>query len=661
MFKFNLSRLFSTGFFCLLISMTFVSVPVYAQTDPPPPPTTDPPPDDGSDDPPHPDDGTDDPPHPDDGTDDPMHPDNGTDDPCAGATSGDIPLGCGDPNAPPPPDPNDIGDLDGSAIDDLEPNTIKDFTGEHIDRLDPTAVGSLDSTQLGVLDPNAVDSFSSDHIGNLDPTAVSGFSRDHIDNLDPNAVAGFTSDQVGNLDPTAVGGFDSGQLGKLSDQAFGALDRDHVDNLDASALGGITGTQLANLDPTAAAGFDSTQLGMIPIDAIDDQSSDHVSQLDRDAVKGLSVEQFDSLDPTALQGFDRNNLGGLDDDVIRDLDPTDLANLNATEVQNLPDGDPPAFLTSLDRSNVSPDDVTDFLPSGWQIDSATGDLSAPPGADLAFPTLDQSGVDDGTTLPTLPDFSRDLSLGGGQGDDSVLMGLDSALDSANLGGFGFQQSPDGILTVASDGDPDTTVGAFIPDADNMTQAADGFTPGIAVDDRGAYVLTTDDGYQTPLLPTARDPDDIVGAILGSEVTVGGQGETRIDLPESDGGGPVVGAFDPVVEITSDAAGLYRTGSGADEEIRVVYEDGTSQTMRPAINNPDEFDQAARAVPGVESVEINTDGTIDVRFDGVDLVLRPLFDVTDGTAAGSADPTLTVEDGRFFFDNSNGDRQEFVAI
>ena len=407
-------------------------------------------------------------------------------------------------------------------------------------------------------------------------------------------------------------------------------------------------------------GLDADQVRNIPLDAIDNLDAAQVDQLDKDAVSGLTADQFANLDPDALAGFNRDNLGGLDENVIHEIDADDLDNLDPEEVRHLDGDDFARLVTNLDHASITTDAVAGLLPDGWSLDAASGDLTAPPGSSLAFRSLDQSDADDGTTVPELPDFSRGLSVGGDVEDDNVLTGLDTALDAAGAGNLSFKQSADGILTVVSKGDESVALASFIPDANNMTQAPAGFTAGLSTDSRGAYVLTTDDGYQIPLLPAVRDPDDIVDLLPGTEVIIGDRGETTITRPQGDGSNPIVGIFDPLIVTSTLPPGLYSSGDGADEELLVVFADGSAQTLRPTIQSPDEFEQAANATAGVESVEINTDGSIDIRFEGADLTIRPLFDIEPGSATGDATPTLLIEDGRFFFVNSDGDRQEFVA-
>ena len=185
-------------------------------------------------------------------------------------------------------------------------------------------------------------------------------------------------------------------------------------------------------------------------------------------------------------------------------------------------------------------------------------------------------------------------------------------------------------------------------------------PGLTIDDRGAVVLTTDDGYQIPLLPAPRDPDEIVDLLSGTEVIIDAGGETTITKPEGFFSDPIVGKFDPLVELSDEAPGLHRMGDGPDQEILIVYADGTAQRFLPAIQSPSAFDQAASAIPGLDNVQFNTDGSIIIRYEGGDLHARPEFEVEAGTADGNATPMLTQEGERFFFTDSDGSPQEFFV-
>jgi len=170
-------------------------------------------------------------------------------------------------------------------------------------------------------------------------------------------------------------------------------------------------------------------------------------------------------------------------------------------------------------------------------------------------------------------------------------------------------------------------------------------------------LTTDDGYQIPLLPVSKDVDGIIDVIPGAQVDVGKGGETTITSPDGEDSNTIVGIFDPIVMTSDEPPGIYRTGEGADQEATIVYHDGTLQRLLPTIQSPDEFTQAAKDIPDVGDVKINVDGSITINYQGADVTLKPLFDIESSSADGTLTPMITIEDGKFYFSNSDGDKQE----
>ncbi len=148
------------------------------------------------------------------------------------------------------------------------------------------------------------------------------------------------------------------------------------------------------------------------------------------------------------------------------------------------------------------------------------------------------------------------------------------------------------------------------------------------------------------------------AILGTggAIEIGRGGETRI---QDAGDNPIVGIFDPFIRPSELAPGLYRVGDAGDETITIVYADGTSQTMRPTIQSPDDFVRAGESIPGVDEVRVRADGTIEVEFGGGELRLRPRFDVTPGNGSGTVTPSIAPNsNGDFEFINRDGDIQIF---
>jgi len=63
------------------------------------------------------------------------------------------------------------------------------------------------------------------------------------------------------------------------------------------------------------------------------------------------------------------------------------------------------------------------------------------------------------------------------------------------------------------------------------------------------------------------------------------------------------------------------------EGRVVYDDGTSQSIYPSVLYPQTFIQLAYGFSGVQSVIYNVDGTYSLVFNGANYLLLPTFDTT----------------------------------
>ena len=492
--------------------------------------------------------------------------------------------------------------------------------------------------------------FKQDQVAAMDPTAMGGFKSNQIAAFDPNAVAGFKQDQVAAFDPNAVAGFKPEQVA-----AF-----------DPNAVAGFKPDQVAALDPTAVAGFKPTQVAALDPDAMTGIKQDQMKNFSKNAVGGLTSDQFTKLPDDALKGLTKDNLGGLGTDVVKNFDDTTIAKLDPNEVKSLAGDDFSKLMTNVDPTKVTADAVDDLLPTGWELDKTTGDLKAPPGAALSFKTIDQSASANinETTLPPLPDLSKNLALGGGTGDagGGVLAGLDKALDAAaGAGQYKFEQRNDGILNLKTAG-ADDAAAAFIPDTSKMKQAPAGTAPGVSQDATGAFVLTTDKGYQIPLLPALADPDAVKNQLpADSKIEVGTGGQTTIsDLGVAGSDKPVVGMPSPLLVQSDKAPGAYRDGTGPDAKIEIVNADGKAQVITPAFKAQDEFKTALESF-GVTDLKINTSGTIDLTFGGQQLTLKPHFDI-ETKSDGTSYPAGVTQDGdKFYFTNEKGERQQLSVV
>ena len=438
----------------------------------------------------------------------------------------------------------------------------------------------------------------------------------------------------------------------------GTLTSDQLGKLDAGAVASFDKTQIADLDPAAVAGLSADQVKVIDTVAIGGFNKEQISKLSQSAISGLTTDQFDKIAPAALSGLTKDNLGGLGSKVIGNITPEVLSNLNIDAVKGMATEEFSKFITNLDSTKITTDNVDGLLPSGWTIE-ASGQLKAPPGAKLAFKTLEKVTNINNTSLPTLPDLSKSFSLGGG-GNGSILDGLDKAIDSSNIG-YNFYQRSDGILNLrAIDASLDLTpAAAFLPDTSEMKQAPKNSVPGIGVDSRGAYVLITDKGYSIPLLPALINPDAVKNLLpVTSEIEIGSGGQTTISDLGDGRGNAVAGVPNPLVSTSIKSAGIYSIGSGAKEKIEIVQADGSLQVISPAFKDQDGLIRALYAIPEVAGVEINTDGTVDLIYNGSSLILKPHFDVEVKEGGGKYLAGIIQDNGKFYFTNAKGERQQF---
>jgi hypothetical protein len=536
------------------------------------------------------------------------------------------------------------------------------FAADQVAGLDATAMSGLGADQLGGMSATAMGGFAADQVAGLDATAMSGLGADQLGGMSATAMAGFDATQVTNMKATAMSGLGATQLAGLSTTAMAGFEAAQITGMTAAAMSGLGADQLAGLPTTAVAGFESDQIKEISVEAIANLDADKMGTLSKEALGGITTDQFGALGAEALGGLKSENLGGLGADVFSAMSEDDLANLDATEVKEMAGEDFSKLVTNLNEFSVTPDTVADLLPEGWDIDS-DGDLTAPPGAGLAFATLEKAAPTDGeATIAPLPDLSTNLSLGGGSGDNSVLGGMDNALAAANVSGLGFTQRADGILNVGT-ADGSAPAAAFIPDATKMVQAPEGSSAGLTVDEKtGGYVVITDQGYQIPLLPSIANPTEVANLLPDSEIEVGAGGQTSIsNVPSEDGAtsSKIAGIANPILETSEQDAGTYRIGTGADAKVTIVYADGTAQTLKPAINDQTAFETAASAL-GVEDLVFKVDGSVSLTLGGANINLKPLFDIIPGAEGTKVAPSILSEDGRYFVISSNGDKQEFVA-
>jgi len=180
---------------------------------------------------------------------------------------------------------------------------------------------------------------------------------------------------------------------------------------------------------------------------------------------------------------------------------------------------------------------------------------------------------------------------------------------------------------------------------------------------GGYIIVTDQGYQIPLLPSISDPA-AVASLYGEDtkVSLGSSGEVTIEAPPSADGTvtAIAGIASPLLTTDERPAGTYTVGTGVDAVVTIVYPNGSAQTLSPVIKDQTGFETAATAI-GVTDLNYTVTGDVKLTYEGLDLTLRPLFDVVKGVPGAAVTPGISVDaDGNFFFTSANGDKQGFAA-
>ena len=388
----------------------------------------------------------------------------------------------------------------------------------------------------------------------------------------------------------------------------------------------LTAEQVAKIPPPVFAAIQAKQL----------------ARFSKDAVSGIRPEQLAYLPLETLGGLTHNNMGGLSIAVLHDMTSKQVSALNETEFKHLSSREVSKLFVNFDKNQIRTQDVEQLVPPNWQLDSTTGALQPPVGAQLTLATLPMS--------PSLPvqipetiDIKQGVGLGGA--GTSLKEGMESSmrqqnsLANQNLTEFELSQTKNSILLVegmegsSSEGKKYT----FVPDADSVIQVdTDKIPIGLAVGIDGFYTITTPDGQQFRVLPAPQDPVMLSQALDEGEVVMGQSGEvlmipgSQVRQRAATQNGPTAAIFDPEVKKASNdqKAGMYLEG----DQGYIVYENHTTQAIHPSFFNPDTFEETAiNKFDNLQNLFFKVDGS----FTGLlkngtfgDLyVAKPIFPVT----------------------------------
>ncbi|MDM8564603.1 cadherin-like domain-containing protein [Candidatus Halobeggiatoa sp. HSG11] len=400
--------------------------------------------------------------------------------------------------------------------------------------------------------------------------------------------------------------------------------------------------------------FDAKYTANIPMEAVNAILSSQLSEFTKNGLSGITKEQFSYLLVNSLTGLTSKNMAGFSPEVIDQFALPNLNALDTEQFQNMKSQDVSKLFTNFDGEKITPADVESLVPADWQVDLETGVITAPDKAKLALralPTPDLPAIE-------LPEDMVDLNAGFGLGGAGTPMvdELADTLITANLSTFTPTQTETGIFQVNS---PEMNY-SFIPDVDDISKANLQEEPvGLSIGTGGFYQLTTPNAIQIPFIPAPKSPIALSEA-TGSKIKIGKRGDVMMKSFNRTRSTDVylVAIFDPFIEeffpddlcieirpgeLECDNEGLRR---GVRVKTRkILYSDGTAQTIRPTVLSPDIFIEEILKFENIDQAVYNSDGTFSVLYQGKPHFVHPNFTIKNERVSEPVEPNIDFnEDG-----------------
>ena len=451
---------------------------------------------------------------------------------------------------------------------------------------------------------NLINQGNIDRIDQVIPSGWTFNSRTNYINM--------TSDAVALLTPDVMVNINSEQIVRFEPQVFSHFTVKQITNFPTLTVKKLNRKQMASLSVSSFAGF----------------TKQHFASFSSEALSGITVEHFNAVSQEALSGLTIENVGGLDSKVIYAMGIDILNNMESTT--RLSVADSIKIFSNLNVDLVQPTEIAKFLSQDIEIDITTkklklkkGKLKLPKAKKLVLPIM---------VMPDLPDLNVSLNLGGSFNKQTILTDLTQvlALPKINLPDFSFQQSDTGIVKVKGSGTSQGIELSFR--AAVIEQLEDGVDPGLGIDEEGNYALTTEEGQQVTFTPMPKDPELLAEIIPDGAIEIAETGEVNIDLDSEDETADKLACiFDPEVKQADLGlkVGINIEGTGVDQIAKIVYNDGTMQTVLPAVQDRASVDIAGPIAAGVSNLKFtyNTSGQVFYNLDGFKWRARPELKVT----------------------------------
>jgi hypothetical protein len=412
---------------------------------------------------------------------------------------------------------------------------------------------------------------------------------------------------------------------------------------------------IIGVEPKAFTTFDAEHVADIPVKAVDNIVSEQLAEFTKNGLSGMTTVQFEDLAVISLSGLQSDNIAGFSTEVIDQFALSHLEKLNDEQFKQMPSEDVSKLFTNFDGEKITPVDVESLVPSDWQVDSETGELTAPAGAKLTLRALPTpKDLSESVELPAdMVNLNEGFGLGGA--GTPVIEGLQDALVTTDLKNLAISQNDMGIFhsnpaenkeeAENKEDCNDCSCGkcSFIPDVDNIRKVdLQKETIGLSIGKGGFGRLTTPDGMQVSLIPAPHDPVALSKA-TGGKVVMGKSGDVLIELsnqkrsrgsrgdtnevvipgprsiPPAHRIPPVkepkpANSGQGVVSNNSSSLTFYPDNSSPNTFI-AKYDDSNTQTFFSTVRSPSIFIAKGKEIPKVEDITYNANGTFSAIFSG----------------------------------------------
>ncbi|MCV6639023.1 hypothetical protein [Candidatus Albibeggiatoa sp. nov. NOAA] len=424
---------------------------------------------------------------------------------------------------------------------------------------------------------------------------------------------------------------------------------------------------LLGVDPEAFSIFLDEDLELIPANAMKVLTPDQMSFIPDNTLDAITADQFDAIPLSSFSGLTENNMAGLTGYVIGHVTPEHIDAMADEAIANLNAWGTTKYITNFDPEIVPLEVAETFLKPSWSMDE-NGLLTVPADTPINFTSfnLPETFPKQVTIDYDFPDFSKGFGIGGR--GVPILDEINAALNSTNntQGIRSVRQREDGLIVMT---DVDGLQRAFIPDIDGQIQLDADAPTGVVFDEAtGKLLLTSTAQQQFSFIPAPKDYF-LLSDTLGEDNAARcyKKGDVLLEIEVNGLSTYVVVTFGANVSRDTGDAGVYLPDDNAPivrrnvrapiREGRVVFSDGTSQNIYPAVLFPDTFISLANQVEGVDNVILNVDGTLSLTFFGLSYALLPTFDTTTrGLDPGERiPPSLAANpDGSIAYQVQDGD-------